>query len=337
MSTHRPRIGLIGVGRIGRLHAGNLMSLPDADLTVVADPFIDGANSVAERCGARATASPEEAIDSCELDAVVIASPTSTHADLLRRAVKAGLPVLCEKPIDLDIAKVDDLAPLVRESGVPVAVGFNRRFDRDFADARARVAAGDIGSLEQLTITSRDPEPPPVDYIRQSGGIFRDMTIHDFDLARFFAPDIIEVSATGSALFDAGAREHDDFDTAMVTMKTADGALISITNSRHSSVGYDQRLEIFGGAGMLEVGNAGTSLVSYSTNRTVKATAPYQHFFLERYAQAYADEIREFVKLVRGEPSGCSTFADGRAALILADAAQTSAETGTAVSVRLNG
>ncbi|BDZ40373.1 inositol 2-dehydrogenase [Microbacterium suwonense] len=319
------RFGLIGTGRIGQVHAANIARSDEATLAWVADPFVDGARQVADRFGGTVTADPEELLGSGGIDAVLVASPTPTHVDLISRSIELGLPVLCEKPIDLDIARVDALRDAVRSSGVPVALGFNRRFDPGFAGVRARVAAGQIGPLEQLTIISRDPAAPPAAYIAVSGGIFRDMTIHDFDMARFFLPDIVEVSATGTAVFDDGAREHGDFDSAVVTLRAESGAIATIINSRHSAVGYDQRLEAFGSAGMLSVANAPTSLVSLSTAEAVEAKPPYQDFFLERYAQAYVDELHEFVKLVRGEPSRSPSFEDGRAALVLADAAQRSA------------
>jgi myo-inositol 2-dehydrogenase/D-chiro-inositol 1-dehydrogenase len=269
------------------------------------------------------------------IDAVLIASPTPTHVDLIAAAIDHGLPVLCEKPIDLDIARVDALLPRVRSSGVPVALGFNRRFDPAFAEARARVAAGEIGELEQLSIVSRDPSAPPAAYVAVSGGIFRDMTIHDLDMARSFLPDIVEVQATGSTTFDPGAREHGDFDTAVVTLRASSGALVIITNSRHSAVGYDQRIEAFGARGSLQVANALTSLVSVSTAVSVEGKPPYQDFFLERYAAAYVAELRAFIRLARGEASDSPTFEDGRAALVLADAAQRSAVERVAVPVSL--
>jgi len=327
------RFGLIGSGRIGRVHAASIAADPQAALAWVADPFLEGAQSVSELYGGSATASAEEAIADGRVDAIVIASPTPTHVDLIEACVDAGVPVLCEKPIDLDLGRVDRLRPKVAASHVPVALGFNRRFDPSFADAHARVARGDIGSLEQLTIISRDPAAPPADYVAGSGGIFRDMTIHDFDMARFFASDIVQVSAVGSTLFDAGAREHGDFDTAVVTLRAASGALVTIVNSRHSAVGYDQRLEAFGAAGSVQVANQSTSLVSVSTAHSVEARAPFEAFFLERYAQAYAAELREFIKLARGEQSTSPTFEDGRAALVLADAAQRSATEGVAVPI----
>ena len=335
MTQNPIRFGLIGTGRIGQVHAASIAATPETALAWVADPFVDGARAVAERTGATATDSPEELIASGEIDAVLIASPTPTHVDLIEAAIRAGLPVLCEKPIDLDIARVDALRPLVAASGIPVALGFNRRFDPNHAAARARVAAGEIGELEQLIIISRDPAAPPAEYIGVSGGIFRDMTIHDLDMARFFAPDIVSVSATGTRAFDPGARAHGDFDTAVTTLATASGAIITIVNSRHSAVGYDQRIEAFGARGMLQVGNVQSSTVRLSTAAGVEAAPAYPEFFLERYAEAYIAELREFVRLVRGEPSTSPTFEDGRAALVLADAAQRSATEGAAVPVDL--
>jgi myo-inositol 2-dehydrogenase/D-chiro-inositol 1-dehydrogenase len=327
------RFGLLGTGRIGQVHAANIAANPDTELAWIADPFVDGAHALAEKFGGQVSASADEVFAPGAVDAVLVASPTPTHVGLISRAVAAGIPVFCEKPIDLDIDRVDALAPTIASAGVPVALGFNRRFDPAFAEVRKRVAAGEIGELEQLTIISRDPAAPPADYVGISGGIFRDMTIHDFDMARFFAPDIVEVSASGSTTFDPGARQHGDFDTAVTVLKAASGAIITILNSRHSAVGYDQRLEAFGGAGSLQVANAGTSLVSLSTATAVEARPPYQDFFLERYAAAYAAELAEFVKLVRGEASTSPTYSDGRAALILANAAQRSAEEGVVVRV----
>ncbi|SFR92258.1 myo-inositol 2-dehydrogenase / D-chiro-inositol 1-dehydrogenase [Microbacterium sp. cf046] len=334
--AHAPlRFGLIGTGRIGQVHAAGIAADPDAVLAWIADPLVEGAQRVAAAYGGIATDSAEEVFASNAVDAILVASPTSTHVDLIARAVDAGLPVLCEKPIDLDIGRVDALRPKIRTAGVPVAIGFNRRFDPAFSSVRARVAGGEIGTLEQLTIISRDPSAPPAAYVAVSGGIFRDMAIHDFDMARFFLPDIVEVSAVGTTTFDPGAREHRDYDTAVTTLRSASGAIVTIINSRHSAVGYDQRLEAFGGTGSLHVANAPTSLVSLSTATAVEARPPYEPFFLERYAVAYASELREFIKLARGEASTNPTFEDGRAALVIADAAQASASSRRAVAVDL--
>jgi myo-inositol 2-dehydrogenase/D-chiro-inositol 1-dehydrogenase len=336
VSTSPLRIGLIGTGRIGQVHAANIAANDDAALAWTADVFADGARAVAERFGGRWTQDADELLAADDLDAVLIASPTPTHVDLIEKAVDRGIPVLCEKPIDLDIARVEALRPKVSAAGVPVALGFNRRFDPAFAEVQARVAAGEIGALEQLSIISRDPAAPPADYVAVSGGIFRDMTIHDFDMARFFLPDIVAVSAVGTTTFDPGAREHGDFDTAVVTLRAASGALVSITNSRHSAVGYDQRIEAFGSGGSLQVANRSTSLVSHSSATQVEARAPYENFFLQRYAEAYAAELTSFIALARGGESRSSTFEDGRAALLLADAALRSATEGVTVSVDLS-
>ncbi len=335
--NHPPlRFGLIGTGRIGQIHAANIAASPDAELTLVADPFADAARRTTDRFGGTATEVSADLFAPGAVDAIVVASPTPTHVDLIDAAIDAGVPVLCEKPIDLDIARVDALRSKVAESGVAVAIGFNRRFDADFAAVRRRVAEGEIGELEQLTIISRDPSPPPADYVAVSGGIFRDMTIHDFDMARFFLPDIVEVSATGATTFDEGARTHGDLDTAVTTLRASSGALVTILNSRHSAVGYDQRIEAFGARGTLQVANAPTSLVTLSTADAVEAGAPYQSFFLDRYALAYIAELREFLALVRGEASSSPTYEDGRAALVLADAAQRSAVERTAIPVDLS-
>jgi myo-inositol 2-dehydrogenase/D-chiro-inositol 1-dehydrogenase len=337
MTIYKPlRLGLIGSGRIGSIHAANIAADPGAVLTVVADSFLDGARATAARFGGTPTGSADELLRSGSVDAVVIASPTPTHVDLIEAAVDAGLPVLCEKPIDLNIARVDALRPKVARGGVPVALGFNRRFDPSVAAARARVIAGEIGTLEQLTIVSRDPAPPSIDYVADSGGIFRDMTIHDFDMARFFVPDIVEVSATGSVLFSDAARAHDDFDTVVTTLRAAGGAIVTIINSRHSATGYDQRLEAFGSKGMVSVANMPIDLVTTSTATTAGSGSPFEPFFLTRYAAAYAAELREFIQLVRGESSTIPTFDDGRAALVLADAALRASNERAAVPVSLH-
>lgn len=333
MSKQPVRVGLIGSGRIGQVHGAAIAAEAGAELVWVADPNLKGAETVTARCGGRATDSVEELLESGEVDAVLVASPTPTHLTLIEACVERELPVLCEKPIDLDIARVDALRAKVTASSVPVAIGFNQRFDPAFADARRRVAAGEIGTLEHLSIISRDPGPPPAQYIALSGGIFHDMTIHDFDLARFFLGDITEVSATGAQLFDEGARTHGDFDTIAVILRSAAGAIATISNSRHSAIGYDQRLEAHGPLGLLQVANAPSSLVSVSNAGAVESKAPYLKFFLERYAAAYAGELKEFIKLVRGEQSTSPTFDDGRAALLVANAARRSAEDGAVVRI----
>ncbi|ABS01766.1 Gfo/Idh/MocA family oxidoreductase [Kineococcus radiotolerans] len=333
------RFALIGTGRIGQVHAANVHASPDAVLQVVCDTLLAGAERTTAAFGGRATSDPLAAIRADDVDAVVVASPTPTHVDLVAACLDAGVPVLCEKPIDLDLARVDAIRDRARAATSPVVLGFNRRFDPHFAELRRRVAAGEIGRLEHLAITSRDPEPPPADYVPLSGGIFRDMAIHDLDTARSFVPDVVAVTAVGLRQFDAGIAGHGDFDAAVTTLVGAGGESIVITNSRHSAYGYDQRLEAFGPGGMLEVGNVTPTLVRSSTGSASSTGEPYRRFFLERYREAYELELAAFVATVRGEDTTASPspgFEDGRAALVLADACETSAREGRTVAVDLS-
>jgi myo-inositol 2-dehydrogenase/D-chiro-inositol 1-dehydrogenase len=334
--TQQIRIGLFGTGRIGQVHAMSLATLDEATLSWVCDPFIEGAKRTAAEFGGRVSDDPEEVFASGEVDAVIVASPTATHVDLVEMAIDSGVPVLCEKPIDLDIARVDALRAKAAASDVPIALGFNKRFDRHFVELKRRVAAHEIGTLEQMVITSRDPTEPPASYLAESGGIFRDMTIHDLDMARYFIPDIVEVSAQGANVFSENVRQAGDFDSAVVTLRGSKDELVTIMNSRHAVYGYDQRIEAFGSTGLLHVGNKNDTLVRHWGARAVEAIGPYQNFFLERYAEAYRLEVAEFLRAVRGLPSRSPGFEDGRAALILADAAEESARTGAAVAVDLN-
>jgi len=334
--TQQIRVGLFGTGRIGQVHAMSLATLEEATLAWVCDPFIEGAKRTAAEFGGRVTDDPGEVFASGEVDAVIVASPTTTHVELMEQAIDAGIPVLCEKPIDLEISRVDALRAKAAATDVPIALGFNKRFDRHFVELKRRVAANEIGTLEQLIITSRDPGEPPAAYLPQSGGIFRDMTIHDLDMARYFIPDIVEVSAQGANVFSDDIRKADDFDSTVVTLRGSKDELVTILNARHSAYGYDQRMEAFGSAGLLQVSNKNDSLVRHWGARTVEGMGPYQSFFLERYAEAYRLEVAEFLRAVRGLPSRSPGFEDGRAALILADAAEKSARTGAAIAVHLS-
>jgi myo-inositol 2-dehydrogenase/D-chiro-inositol 1-dehydrogenase len=333
--TQQIRIGLFGTGRIGQVHAMSLATLEEAVLTWVCDPFIEGAKRTAAEFGGRVTDDPQEVLASGEVDAVIVASPTATHVNLVEQAIDAYVPVLCEKPIDLDIARVDALRAKVAATDVPIALGFNKRFDRHFVELKRRVISGEIGTLEQMIITSRDPGEPPASYLAESGGIFRDMTIHDLDIARYFIPEIVEVTARGANTFSDNVRQAGDFDSTVVTLRGAMDELITIVNSRHSAYGYDQRIEAFGSTGLLHVGNKNDNLVRHWGSRAVEAIAPYQSFFLERYAEAYRLEVAEFLRAVRGLPSRSPNFEDGRAALVLANAAEESARSGAVVAVDL--
>jgi myo-inositol 2-dehydrogenase / D-chiro-inositol 1-dehydrogenase len=327
------RIGVIGAGRIGQVHARSVAGHPDATLVAVADVFVEGATALADEFGARATANADELFDTSAVDAVIIASPTSTHVDLIDAAIDAGMPALCEKPIDLDIARVDALRDKANASKTPIALGFNRRFDPHFAEAHRRVRAGDIGSLEQLLIISRDPAPASVEYLAVSGGIFRDQTIHDFDMARFFVGDIVSVTAQGFNQFSDDIRGLSDYDAVSVTMRGVNDESVTIINSRHSLHGFDQRIEAFGSLGMVRVENITDTVVRHYTADFVEAREPYQNFFLQRYMDSYRIELSEFIKKIQGEASTSPTFEDGRQALLIANAATESAKTGDTITL----
>ena len=324
--------GLIGCGRIGRMHARNIAAHPRARLLTCHDVAADAARACAEELGIQAAASLQALLAS-DVDAVFIASTTDTHVDLLTRAVQAGKAVLCEKPIDLDMARVEGCEREIGPLASRVMLGFNRRFDPSFKAVRDRLRAGEIGALEQVVITSRDPAPPPARYVGSSGGLFRDMTIHDFDMARYLAGEIVEVQAMGANLIDPEIGAAGDIDAAMIVMRAASGALVHINNSRRCAYGYDQRVEVFGAAGMLLARNQHpTSVEAWGAQRT-HAQDPVQDFFIARYADAYRAEIGHFVEcLASGEPF-LAGFADGKAALGLADAALASLRTGRCVRV----
>jgi len=329
------RIGVIGCGRIGQVHALSVTATDGAELSVVCDAVPEAATFVADLHDARVAASPQELLESDDVDAVIIGSPTATHVDLLDATIDAGKPALCEKPIDLDISRVDALRAKAMASPVPIMLGFNRRFDPNFAALKARLDAGEIGRLEQLSIISRDPAPAPKEYLAVSGGIFRDMTIHDFDMARNFVPDIVSVYASGSTVFSDDIRDLGDYDSVVVLLTGRDGQQITITNSRHAAYGYDQRVEAFGSEGLLQVGNLTDTVVRRWTADATEVAEPYQNFFLERYATAYRLELQAFIASVRDGSPVPVGFDDGRAALILADAAGVSAREGRTVSVDL--
>lgn len=327
------RLGLLGCGRIGRVHATSIAGHPRAELAAVYDPLETAAGEVGNRYGAAWGTDVEAIIDDPTIDAVVVASPTPTHVDLLTRAVHAGKAVLCEKPIDLDTARVDACRAEIGALADRVMLGFNRRFDPSFRDIHTRVAAGEIGGLEQLVIISRDPAPPPAAYVATSGGLFRDMTIHDFDMARYFLGEVVEVTATGSNLISDAIADAGDIDGAVVVLRGAQGALCSITNSRRCAFGYDQRIEAFGELGMLTAANQLPTSVRFSGADRTEVAPPYHNFFLDRYTPAYQAEMDHFVTAVETGASPSPGFGDGRAALVLADAANESVRTGTTVKV----
>jgi myo-inositol 2-dehydrogenase / D-chiro-inositol 1-dehydrogenase len=328
------RIAMLGAGRIGKIHAGNVARNPRCRLVAVADPIEEAARMLAESLGAEASTDPKATLARADVDAVVIGTPTDTHVDLMLEAVGRGKAVLCEKPIDLDIAKVDRAAAEVERMKGRVMIAFNRRFDPSAAALRRAIAAGQIGEVRQVVITSRDPGPPPLSYIASSGGIFRDMMIHDFDMARWLlGEEPAEIAATASCLVDEAIAKADDYDTLMVILQTPSGRQCHINNCRQSVYGYDQRLEVFGSAGMLLNDHLRASTLRRYGAEETEAREPLLNFFLERYADAYRIELEGFADaLEKGGPMPV-TMRDGRQALRLADAALESAKTGKRVKV----
>jgi myo-inositol 2-dehydrogenase/D-chiro-inositol 1-dehydrogenase len=322
--------GLFGAGRIGRIHAANASAHEDVELRYVMDVDLDAAREVATLHGAAACGIDDVLADD-SLDAVVICSPTDTHADLITRSARAGKAIFCEKPIDLDLRNVDACLAVVDECGVPLALGFNRRFDRNFATLKERLDADQIGDLEMVTIISRDPEPPPAEYVARSGGLFRDMMIHDFDMARWLLhEEPVSVYATASCLVDPAIGSAGDVDTAMVIMRTGSGRLCHISNSRRAVYGYDQRIEVFGSNGMMRAENERNDTVQqFRADGMLASRVP--DFFIDRYAEAYRRELNEFVDALKRGAEPAVGGADGREALRLADAAQASLESGEVV------
>lgn len=321
-----------GAGRIGQIHAGNIAQHPRARLKTVVDVDARAAAALAERYGA-AVGGRDTALNDPGIDAVLIASSTDTHADLVEAAARAGKPVLCEKPLDLDRKRAEVCAEAARRAGIPLMLGFNRRFDPNFAKLHKQLREGRIGRLEMLTITSRDPGPPPLDYVKVSGGLFRDMMIHDFDMARWLlGEEPTEVFAAASSLVDPAIGGVGDVDTAVVTLKTAAGTLCQITNSRRATYGYDQRIEALGALGMLRAGNVVESTLEFAGAAGIVGEKPL-HFFLERYAAAYRHELDHFIDALERKRAPMVTGSDGVRALVLAEAALESSRTGKAVPV----
>lgn len=319
------KLGLLGAGRIGITHAKAVQAVPGATISAIFDPFDAAADAAIEITGAK-RATVDEIMASPEIDAVIIATPTDLHAEQIELAAKAGKAIFCEKPIDLSTDRVRKCLEVVEETGAKLMVGFNRRFDASFARLKSEIDNGTVGDVELIQIISRDPSAPPVDYIKRSGGIFRDMMIHDLDIARFLlGEEITEVSACGSVLTDPAIGDAGDYDTATATLRTASGKIAVITNSRRASYGYDQRVEIHGSKGMVQAGNqrATTVTVASSAGYTVD---PLLDFFMERYADAYRDELQTFVKMISGENVVIPSGIDGLKALELADAALESAK-----------
>lgn len=326
------KVGLLGAGRIAGVHATAISSHPDSQLVAVSDYFPENAEKLAGQYGCRAQSTAEIIADPA-IDAVLIATPTDTHSDLIEAATSAGKAVLCEKPVDLDLERARVCQKAAAANGQPVMIGFNRRFDPNFATLKTALDDGEIGKAELLSITSFDPAPPPIEYIKVSGGLFRDMMIHDFDMANFLMGDPpVSISATGSSIVDPAIGEAGDVDTAVVTMTYGDGRIAVIRNSRRAVYGYDQRVEVLGSEGLLQAENMLENTVVKSTGQGVTGAKP-TYFFLERYMQAYKAEWAAFVNAVTKRGAIPVVLEDGVVALAMAEAATRSAKTGLPVAL----
>lgn len=326
------RFGLLGAGRIGKVHARAVADDPDAKLVAVADAFESAAKELASAYGTdvRSVDAIEKAGD---IDAVVICTPTDTHADLIERFARAGKAIFCEKPIDLDVSRVEQCLGVVDETGATLMVGFNRRFDPHFAAVRKTIDDGTIGEVEMVAITSRDPGPPPHDYITRSGGIFRDMTIHDFDMARFLlGEEPVAVSAQASVLVDKKIGELGDYDSVSVLLRTASGKQCVISNSRRATYGYDQRIEVHGSEGMVAAENQRPVSIEVA-NAGGYTRPPLHDFFMTRYTQAYSNEIAAFIAAMSKSRKASPDGQDGLKALVLAEAALRSVREGKTIGL----
>lgn len=326
------RFGLIGAGRIGRIHGGNVAARSDSKLVAVADADSKAAEVLAKETGAE-VASVNAVMADPAIDAVLICAPTDLHADLIEKAARHKKAVFCEKPVDLSSARIRACLNVVEAAGIPLMIGFNRRFDPNFAALKNRLVQGLAGDVELVNIISRDPGPPPISYIARSGGLFRDMMIHDFDLARhLLGEEPTSVFAAGSSLVDKAIGEAGDVDTAAVILETKSGKIAQISNSRRATYGYDQRIEVHGSKGLIRAHNIHETTVEIATEKGFSVD-PVQNFFLERYASAYRLELDHFVQAVSQRKKPTPTGHDGLRAQLLSDAATESAQTHTRVEI----
>ena len=326
MSTQKLHIGIIGAGRIGRVHAETLaFRLPESRIVAITDVNREAAQDVADRCNIpKVVDSSTEILADPQIQAVLICSPTSTHADLIAAAAKAGKHIFCEKPIAFTLDAIDRALDAVKAAGVQLQIGFNRRFDANFARVRQAVKSGEIGRPSLMHIISRDPAPPPLSYVRASGGIFLDMTIHDFDMARFLMGDEVEeIYTSAGVMVDPEIGKAGDLDTALILMRFRNGVIATIDNSRKAVYGYDQRVEILGSAGKIEIGNCYPNQAIVSNGSTVHGDLPL-NFFMERYTESFALELKSFTQAVlEGKPT-LVTGIDGRIPVVMALAARKS-------------
>ena len=326
------QIAVIGAGRIGQIHAANVRSHDRLSLKFVVDPVAAAADRLATALAAD-VATVDDVLADKTVAGVIIASSTDTHLDLSLRAIAAGKAVFCEKPLDLDLAKARSAAPTLGTEGARLFLGFNRRFDPHFRQLHDRLVGGDMGALETLHIISHDPAPPPLDYVKVSGGLFKDMTIHDFDMALWLlGEEVTAVYASAVALVEPELEQLDQVDTAKILLRTASGKLCVISNSRRSGYGYDQRIEAFCSNGLLRAGNVHSSTVE-TWGESGSRSAPLQNFFLDRYAAAYKGEMAHFSEILDGVARPEVGFRDGISALVIAEAAEESRRSHRAVAV----
>jgi len=328
------RLGLLGAGRIGKVHAGAIAANAGARLVAVADAVPAAAGALAAATGAEVREA-DAILGADDIDAVLITTPTDLHATMIEQAARAQKAIFCEKPIDLDIARVKDCLAVVKAEKALLMVGFNRRFDPNFMEVRRQIDAGAIGKVEMVSITSRDPGPPPADYIRRSGGLFRDMTIHDFDMARFLlGEEPVSVYASASVLVDPEIGKLGDFDSASLVLTTKSGRIAQISNSRRASYGYDQRIEVHGSKGLVSAENLRATNVEIANDAGYRRE-PLLNFFMTRYTEAYRNEIAAFIAAVATGSPATPSGEDGWKALVLADAALQSVREKRAVSVSI--
>lgn len=325
-TTSNLRFGVIGAGRIGKIHAENLATrIPGTEVVTIADVNVDSAQELASRLRVSSAVDDYHAILSDpSIDAVAICSSTDTHARIIIEAAQAGKHIFCEKPIDYDLTKIDAALSAVEKAGVKLQIGFNRRFDSNFRKARTMIAEGKIGDLHILRITSRDPAPPPLSYVKASGGMFFDMTIHDFDMARYLSgSEVDEVYTAAGVMVDPGIGEAGDVDTAVILLRFANGAIGTIDNSRKAVYGYDQRVEVFGSAGMVQAQNNTPDNDVYYSADGVQSAKPL-YFFLERYMESFIAEMKEFAQSVRENTTPPVVGMDGRIPVLMGIAAKKS-------------
>jgi len=336
MNNKEVILGIIGAGNIGQLHINNLKHISGVKIKTISDQYPDNLKEWFKATGAEnLTKNYEDILNDSEIDAVFICTPTDTHTTIIKAAAKAGKHIFCEKPISLSDEDTLEAYEVVKKAGVKFQIGFNRRFDSNFSRVKDLVSTDKVGDLHILKITSRDPAAPPLNYVKSSGGMFIDMTIHDFDMARYIADsEVVEVYANGNVLVDSEIGKLGDIDTAIVTLKFANGAIGVIDNSREAVYGYDQRLEAFGSKGSAQVQNETETKVQHLSSEGVVEDKPL-HFFLERYNDAFIKEVEEFLKSIKNDNDTAVTFKDGIMAQRIALAAKESLDSGQSVKVNL--